>query len=400
LAYLPGPSNAIAQSDTSNANPSSLDSLWMDQTPKTAAPVAAPAKPSFDSQAKADNTEMPAVARTATTEALAGDLAAPMCKLSAFQDSMMVSKGGWPGVGPFRPANNANEFADAQHNRVRLQLQGDQIGRAELSLGGWQQSRDIMLNVLNLQMDTDFFLESLGIKAPRIQELNGQIEKRREAIFKDGSPVNIITGRYQVNIERKQPDGSGPLVITINSMDANKNAIKQAAIEPVTPAPLTEDKPPVTVTPAPAKSTAPDRAHLKLEFAQLINEWQAVKKAAVKAKQTDRLDTVLAGKALTRQINAINWLVTNHRYYDMDPKKVSIEQFTEILPGKKYMVSAQVREAYKFVDDQSKQVLKEVDDTNRVNYTVEKLSGKWLITDSAILSGGNGHSLSANKSSH
>ncbi len=81
---------------------------------------------------------------------------------------------------------------------------------------------------------------------------------------------------------------------------------------------------------------------------------------------------MLAGKALIRQTDAVKWLVNNHKYYEMNPKGVVVDQFAALAPAKKYMVAAQVHEAYKFIDEPTGKVLKEVDDVNKVNYTIEK----------------------------
>lgn len=389
LASLPAPSSALAQADggPSAGAANSLDSLWVDQAAKNAGAHQGNAQ-AQTADAKPDAAASPAP-----------DAAAPMCKLNTFKDSALVSKGGWPGLGPFTSTDNASDFVDNQQNHLRIDLDGDQISHAQLTLEGWQSSSDIMVNVLNLQMDTDFLLEALGVKPARIQDLNVQIEKKRDSIFRDDQPVSITTGRYQIAIGKKQLESSSIPVISINSLDANRKLIKQADGSGSAASP-------VAVAPAVARSVAPsvvapvDRNQLKSEFVQLITDWQRVKREALLANKTEKLEDVLAGKALSRQISAINWLVSHHEHYDMAPKSVSVDQFTEILPGKKFMVAAQVHEGYKIVDEQGNKVLKEVDDTNRVNYTVEKIGGKWMITDSALLSVGQPQHVLVDKTRH
>lgn len=119
-------------------------------------------------------------------------------------------------------------------------------------------------------------------------------------------------------------------------------------------------------------------------FAAVIADWLKVKQAAVKTKQVEVLSSVLGGQALARQTNAIKWLSENHKYYDLNPKQIVLDQVKEITPGRKYRVLAQVHESYRLIDEHSGRVVKQVDDINHVNYTIENAGGRWLITDSAV----------------
>ncbi len=152
----------------------------------------------------------------------------------------------------------------------------------------------------------------------------------------------------------------------------NANGENQEVVEPV---------PKVVSTP---KVLNKDE-QLKKEFQDVIQNWQSLKKTAIKERKGDLLSQALAGKALIRQSDAIKWLVNNHKYYDMTPGGAQIEKIEALVSGKKYAVYAVVKEKTKFVDEATKQVLKETDDTYKVNYTIEKIGEHWLITDSALI---------------
>lgn len=86
-----------------------------------------------------------------------------------------------------------------------------------------------------------------------------------------------------------------------------------------------------------------------------------------------------------RQSDAIKWLQTNHKYYDMNPRTVVVDRFVDIVKGQKYAVYAQVKESSKYMDEPTGQVIKDSEDTYNVNYTIEKSGDKWLISDSSIV---------------
>ena len=69
----------------------------------------------------------------------------------------------------------------------------------------------------------------------------------------------------------------------------------------------------------------------------------------------------------------------------MSAKGISVERFSEITPGQKYAVFVEIKELSKLMDDTNNQVIKETDDSYKVNYTVEKINGEWFITDSAFV---------------
>lgn len=138
-----------------------------------------------------------------------------------------------------------------------------------------------------------------------------------------------------------------------------------------------------------AEPTNPDEANapasLKDTFRDVIFGWQKLKKVAVRQRDISELSTVLSGRALVRQSDAIKWLQTNKKYYDMNPKSVVVDRYTETIKGQKYAVYAQVKESSKYMDEPTGQVIKDSEDTYNVNYTIEKSGDKWLISDSAIV---------------
>ncbi len=132
-------------------------------------------------------------------------------------------------------------------------------------------------------------------------------------------------------------------------------------------------------------STQATPTTLKDTFREVIFNWQKLKKVAVRQRDTSELSTVLSGRALVRQTDAIKWLQANKKYYDMNPRSVVVDRFNELTKGQKYAVYAQVKESSKYMDEPTGQVIKDSEDTYNVNYTIEKSGDKWLISDSAIV---------------
>jgi len=81
----------------------------------------------------------------------------------------------------------------------------------------------------------------------------------------------------------------------------------------------------------------------------------------------------------------VKWLQTHGNFYDMDPRGCVVDKYTDLGGGKKYSVIAQVREFSKYIKEDGNVVLKEVDDKYVVNYTIEKINDKWMITDSLVV---------------
>lgn len=412
---------------------------------------------------------------TIKTSGVAADQAsasAPMCSLEALKQSELMKKGGWPGIGPFKP--DGSEYVDPGQNRLKFESSKDKVTSAELRLNNQAKSTALF----NLEMTADFLLESLGAKAARISDFNGQLEKSKAKLLtsSETSPLNLCAGSYLVDVH-PEPEKSGPdkyaFIIHISSKDASSDLLKHVSAgapneptetgwqahtsapavavatlpkisttktvterAPVNRPPLTSTAPslnfgietgvsksPVKSAPAttakssaettsvtavtttastaattsspPQPATAPETVEatgnqtapvsLKDTFRDVINGWQKLKKVAVRQKDTSELSTVLSGRALVRQSDAIKWLVANHKYYDMNPKGTVVDRFVELNKGQKYAVYAQVREASKYIDEPTGQVIKDSDDVYNVNYTIEKVADKWLISDSAIV---------------
>lgn len=339
---------------------------------------------------------------------------APMITVDAFKQSSFIQSGNWPGVGPFKPTlKNANELSDASENKLRLKVDQQKITEAELQL---VKQPSVSNNFLNVQMTTNFLLEALGVKPKKITEFNSQLEKEKQNVAAGASdPVSLSAGRYLVSFVSPSKAQSLSeedrerlaLVIRVNSKDASEEVIREHSFgtgsEPSTavtamtrPAaapgvkPIATSPPPRAVPPRTsiASIVNPQPADpLKQQFIDAIKSWQSIKKVAVRQRQTTDLSNILAGKALTRQSDAINWLQQNHKYYEMSPRGVVVSKYTELTPGRKYAVNAQVREQSRFIDDTNGQVVKEGEDTYNVNYTIEKIGDKWFISDSAIIPG-------------
>lgn len=372
----------------------SLDSMWIDHEAPT---IGGDDQKTKGAVASLHGNSTPAIV-------------APMCGLGEFKASALVSKPAWPGVGPFKASDsNGSEFIDDGQNKLKLALSSDQISSAELGLTkmGTGGAKDF----LDLEMTTDFLLEALGAKPRKIAEFNTQLEKNREAIRK-GRNISLAAGRYQVTIERGKSVAPYSCLISVNSMDAHKSLIKEHSGGDDTPDDTTakvdtpvvkrladlvkpKAKTPVTassVKPAATSSTTGSGASTgdakKDEFVNTIKSWQQIKKAALRKRDVSHLTEILGGAALAKQSTAVKWLEDHQKYYDMEPRGCVVEKYTDLGGGKKFSVIAQVREFSKYIDDNSSNVLKEVDDKYTVNYTIEKQGSKWVIMDSSVLSTG------------
>lgn len=389
---------------------------------------------------------------------------------NSFLNSEFVRTSVWPGVGPFQQDTD-NKLVDPTGNRLIYSLTGDQINTCQLEIrGGTSEAQSI----LNLQMSTDFLLESFGIKPAQIHAVNEEIKKnsklltgnnynpvqadiapfsvslqnlgvnegtdspvyrvivKNEKIASGSSETDKAEGKQTeaANAEENAPDNNMTTVkseeniaekndeqITDSSNPVNpqheeqkssdlKKQSQEQKEESVTmfdtatrnpanqaSAGMEEDHKVISnrnndevksAKHVPAKPLTKEEAQKK-NFCTIIENWQAVKKVAVKDRDTKMLGDVLAGKALLRQSDAIKWLADNHKYYDMTPGGANVEDVVA-LPGKdRYAVFAEVKENTKYIDEESGQVLQASDDTYKVNYTIEKVGQKWLITDSALV---------------
>jgi hypothetical protein len=349
--------------------------------------------------------------------------AAPLCTVDDFKKSSLMVEGGWPEVGPFKSqSENENEFADVHNNKLKIQVLDGQVEQAQLNIA---TQKPAARELLDVQLNTDFLLESLGAKASSIALFNKMISNEQGQVWTRTHPLQVAAGHYLVSI-RKKPigqDKQSGYSIQVNSQDPSPRALKEQASgsiastsnssnssnQAVTDATqiasaiptLKPELPEPTATPtnvssansksgtepdAASKSTAKSTDPLKDSFTECIYKWQGIKKKAVKLKQSSQLASVLGGKALLRQTEAIKWLATNQESCDLTAKLVSFDRYTPVIPAKKYTVQATVREQSKYTDDKSAgHVLKEDDSTYKVSYTMEKVKDQWLITDYSVI---------------
>lgn len=394
----------------------SLDSMWIDQSaaPATQAideskPVASDPEPpaqvvhAAPAKSKKSKPEQVSSSDTVTTATVpVGAISAshaPLCTWADFKSSSFLSKGAWPGVGPFTPSDaDSSDLSDSGQNRLKLDVSSDQVNNAQLYL-----AKTAVRDFLDIEMSSDFLLEALGVKAKKIVEFNTALEKNKDGLMR-GKGISLTIGHYQISLDRSHTVSPYACLIAINSLEANRNVLNEHSISesPADPnkpvdktivAAANESKTKTNTGDAkrnnPKTNTSkpnPSGDTKREEFIQAIKNWQAIKKVAVSKRDTTHLSEILGGRALARQSDAIKWLTTNKKYYDMVPKGVSVEKYQELAPGKKYAVMASVREFSKLIDDGSGQVLKEVDDKYTVNYTLEKTGDHWSITDSQLLS--------------
>jgi hypothetical protein len=368
----------------------SLENIWADQSQRGTSSVREPAAPQASTRAAAAPAAQAPVVSTIASPPPAASGAAPMCSLEDLQKSTLAQRGGWPGLGPFKAGDGgANDLVDPAGNHLRLSVDADKVTVAELAIA---RRKPALKDFLDLEMAADFLLEAVGTKSQKIATLNAALEKDKQAVlFKsDASPLSYAAGHYLVFIQRQKEQG-GELYnysIRVNSRDASRDAIKQHEVSGSAPLPGSQDTEAPSTPPAAAEAAATAGDGLKEQFVAVIKNWQKVKKSAVRSRQATELAEALRGKALQRQSDAIKWLVTNHKYYDMTPLSVTVSRYSELAPGSKFSVIAQVKESSKLIDEASSKVIKESSDTYNVNYTVEKIDDRWLITDSAIVTNG------------
>ncbi|MCC6977208.1 MAG: DUF4101 domain-containing protein [Candidatus Melainabacteria bacterium] len=435
LVSLAGP--AFAQQDDS-----SLDALWSDSSDSSKGqaanknsqarknPTSIDTSPNFkvttggatDSGTGSSSSAVDFSKTAEDTEVStpASGTSSPLCSVDSFKGSDFVKSGGWPGVGPFNTTTRVpNELKDAQDNHLRLKVDNQKVTEAELCL---VKQPNAGSNFINLQMTTDYFLEALGVKPSKISDFNKELEKSRaEVVKEDVRPLNLPAGKYQVLIAAPTDEDLSSLpqdkkdkialVIKVSSRDASIETIKEhptdvsdtsdtqpvqqppvrvAAAAPVrtappVKAPVRTTAPAVKTTPVATPPAAASSDPLKAQFADLLKNWQTIKKGAVRSRSTGELSEILSGEALKKQTGAINYLMSQHKYYEMTSKGVIVNKIQELTPGKKYACYAQVKEYRRFIDDTTGKVLKEGDDTYNVNYTIEKVGDKFFISDSAVI---------------
>jgi hypothetical protein len=279
------------------------------------------------------------------------------------------------------------------------------------------QGKDKDINEINQQLETDKGLQSTGLTSPVgftsdhwVLTVDNCSHGDPNSGFKVRASSREAPGAESISII--MPDGVGQVVSPRNE---ETNILKAAQKKPTTKAQTLSKRSSEVVQPegdvpkTHAEISADKYEKLlsainqpdipksdrglpgmrseanKQEFLELLQNWQHLKKTAVRERQTTHLPDVLAGAALKRQSEAIKWLADNHKYFDMKPEGVQIERVEEQSPEKKYFVYAQVKEDSKCVDEPSGQVLKDSEATYHVRYTVEKSDERWVISDSVLV---------------
>ena len=357
-----------------------------------------------------------------------------LCSLSAFQNSDLLRTAAWPGVGPFK-AESDNKFVDPQDNKLKLHVDGDHVTACELLLNNQNGSKQ---SILNLEMTCDFMLEALGTKSNKISDFNTYFEKNKDKIASSKAnsenQMKTSTGSYIIALAGSGQSSSNSVLIQVTSKNkiltdeqSLASSISPANVEPVDePAVATT----VTSTPTPVKSvptkgptakagvtktsaikptaaakpnkperteTAPEAANtepqpaatkdpLRDELAGAIRTWQTIKKSALKDRNPAGLSKILSGALLQRQTDSIKALTESKHYYELTPKGVVVEKYTELSSSpQKYSVYAKVMELTKIMRDGATKPEKETDDTYSVNYTVERSGDHWTISNSLLL---------------
>lgn len=334
----------------------SLDSLWSDQggtQPKASMSISSTATP----------------------------VSAPLVSMEQFNSSDLVKKGAWPGIGPFKSnPEDPLTLIDPNNNLLRLETADAHLLGCELTFTIGQSEQ----TALDLEMASDFLLEACGSKPKAIVEFNRQIEQSKlDTFFKtDGQPLAITSGNLLISITRQGTQNkSSQFLVRVRNRNASEQAIKQHSQTLVQkPADDSKGKPETNKI---ATAQTPD---LKSEFATCLKNWQQVKKTAIRQRDAQKLSSILSGKALVKQSEALKWLATNHKYFEMVPGPIVVTNFSELIADKKYAVNAEVKESSKYIDEVSGQTLKDTEDFYKVTYTVEKIGEHWFIVDSNVIS--------------
>ena len=429
----------FCQTSESAEDGSSLESMWSEEAGKTDKNKKTESSKKSKSEAKAKMSDLGdagAVTPSDTSKPIPLDTSpaettrveSPLCTIASFKESELVKTSCWPGIGPFQ-GQNEGRMEDPQENKLHYRQDGDKLTRAELLLVG--QNHDAQ-SLLNLQMATAYMLEALGAKNKRIAEFNAFLEKNKQHLSQKESQASISTtsGPYAINLKNTTSDGAhaylieihkrgeealGESLIALSSAGESRHIETEPVKEPqaaakVKPAPSktlsTPVKQPPTKTATVKPPTTPVKAtpleevrkpetasqdSLKQELQETLRSWQNHKKDALKERQTEELSKYLSGRALGRQKDGIKWLVDNKKYYDMVPRGVTVDKYQQLSAAPpRYLVTARVKELSKLVDEATKQVMKESEDSYNVNYTLEKSGNSWTISDSQLIAGAKG----------
>ncbi len=433
-------SDSTSSSQTTSSTPIDLSPSSTKETSKdnsSEITPAATAAPSRDSDLSTPIMIQPAPA--AMGETTITDVSG-LCSVSAFQNSDLLRTSAWPGVGPFT-AESDNKFVDPQDNKLKLHVDGDHVTACELLLNNQNGSKQ---SILNLEMTCDFMLEALGAKGNRISEFNTYFEKNKDKIatskpnsenqMKTSSGTYVIalagvgqasnsvliqvTSKNKVltdeqslassisgSTQKTDPVNETPVVAstpsttssTTRSTTAKAGITKTSSVKPTSATVKTTSKPPAkpikpettVATTEPVKTEAQQPATkdpLRDELAGAIRSWQTIKKSALKDRNPAGLSKILSGALLQRQTDSIKALTESKHYYELTPKGVVVEKYTELSSTpQKYSVYAKVMELTKIMKDGATKPEKETDDTYSVNYTVERSGDHWTISNSLLL---------------
>lgn len=325
----------------------------------------------------------------------------PLCKLASLQSSDLVKSGGWPGVGPFaQDKSDSAALVDDAKNRLKLKVSGDDVTHAELLLVNQSPKPS---QILAIQMTADFLLEAVGAQPGKIADFNNDMTKQQEKL-QSGAPdgsVNLKAGTYVVQIQKKPAQEStvpGNVSFLIALDNQKPTIVASATPTKTTPTsfsiystPTATTTPPVVTTP-PKTATTPTTTTpapksddlLHKQFSNLITSWQQMKRAAVKNRQAASLSRILGGNALATQNRAIEWLIENKRFYEMTPMELKVLTYKEITPAK-YEIETFIKERRQLVSADSMKVEKDTTQSYNVIYTVERIRGAWLITDTRVV---------------
>ena len=317
--------------------------------------------------------------------------------------------------------NLKSEFKDKFDNKLDLIFDGENVAKAKLKLVNRSQKAS---DLLSLEMTADFLLEALGAKSVKIAKFNSDFEEQQNKL-KEENKLTLNAGKLEVSIAREgEKNSNSDISISVkhtekleekkkapekeaiaeNKQNDNKKKVAATDLKPVETEKTPEtkstsllDQPIVYKAPKPGpllannpKSVPINKQNgsqdtLKAEFTKLLTDWQAIKKAVYKNRQNSSLLKLLGGAALTKQSKAIKWLLDNHRYYEVTPKGLSVENYKEITPKRKYEVVAKISERRQYVDANTMHILKDINSTYKASYTIEKIRGAWIIIDSKLV---------------
>lgn len=395
-----------------------------------------------------DNHASPGASSTATPSSTSAATSTPVVtsldsfSVTKLKSSEFVNLGSWPQIGPFEDTDNKDVLKDRFENKLTIASTDDSITSAQLDLSKNTGKFDDKMRV---QVALDFLLESLGAKSGDIATINNSIDREFEKVNQEA--VNINAGPYQVALAKSASETPG-FSMTVTKAVAVENTIATTSgVTPPeqtnpswnqTPSksepdlentsPTVPDNPDTQVkttangttytrtpkttqtasinpnsskfsiqTTSPTVSTpvktTPERTppatkskeeKLRTDFENLVVGWQNIRRSVVKSRQTQNLTKILGGKALANQSQAIKWLLDHDMYYEFEPRSLKMTDFRSVVPDTKYEIDISIQERQKKFSAKTMKILTDVEKDYKATYTVEKIRGAWLITDSVL----------------